>query len=732
MSLQLKCPKCGSAAEVTPGERSPSSCPRCGCALASTDGDGTLTESLAFDEAADEFHAIPALQIPGFLVCDKIGHGGMGMVYRARQLSLQREVALKVLTPELMGDASALARFHHEAKLAGALTNSHILPLFDIVEAGGAPVLVMPYIAGRNLAEIIAEHRDARTRLSGAALAAHDRAFLSRMLPLLDQLLEAVAVIHDAGIWHRDIKPSNLLVDAHGHLWLADFGLAQLGRDTTAGGKALGTPGYMSPEQAGAADADARSDIFSAGATMYRALTGELPFGKKAPRLDAAPAPPSRKQSGLSPDLDAVILKALAPDRARRYPTARDLCDDWRRAREGLLPRARDATLVRRWGRTLSRHRWMAGALTLAVVAISLTATFALWQPSPRETCTIHVTTEPSGARLALAPIDEYGDIRKQDIVRPSQKTPLVLKKIPVGNYLVVVDIPGHGFHEVYRTVPAKKMGGGRYRHDSWKWCADGSVELPKVEIPRSNPVQANMILIQGGDFVMGTNGEGARNHRASSGPAHVRSVASYYLDSTEVTVARYESIRPIPQELQQYNHGNDPSFKRCPVTFVRFDLALEMAELLGKRLPTEQEYEYAASDGGQRLFPWGDDPAKIQPGIWPTERVWPVEKIDFDKTPAGVRGLFTNVAEWTDSFPVPYNPQYHPSILRWGGGGERYYQNFLETRVVRGGVAYLHEAKFADDLLLGVRFRFMKTRSEALANVGFRCARSATPRFIE
>src|SRR5262245_29734248 len=341
MNLQLKCPRCGSSAEFTPGERSPISCPKCGGPLASTDGDATATETILSQKTVADAAGPAPFLIPGFLVREKIGEGGMGVLFRARQLSLQREVALKLLPPALTADPANLDRFRHEAQVAAKLTNSHILPLFDILEVAGAPpVLVMPFIAGPNLSQIITRHHDERKNLAGATRGAADRAYLQQVLALLDQLVEAVGVIHEAKILHRNIKPSKLLGDSHGHLWLADFGLARLGQEG-GGGRAQGTPGYMSPEQAAAEEVDERSDIFSVGATMYKALTGELPFERRVTFTDAPLMPPSHKQAGLSSDVDAVILKALALDRDQRYVTATELRDDWRRAREGLLPHAR-------------------------------------------------------------------------------------------------------------------------------------------------------------------------------------------------------------------------------------------------------------------------------------------------------------------------------------------------------------------------------------------------------
>jgi formylglycine-generating enzyme required for sulfatase activity len=746
MNLQLKCPKCGSSAEFTPGERSPISCPKCGGPLASTDGDATATETILFQKTAADA-AAPFL-IPGFLIREKIGEGGMGLVFRARQLSLQREVALKVLPPALTADPANLDRFRYEATVAAKLTNSHILPLFDILDVAGAPVLVLPFIDGPNLSQIITRHHEERKALAGGARGAADRAYLQQVLPLLDQLAEAVEVIHEAKILHRDIKPSNLLVDSRGHLWLADFGLARLGQEG-GGGRAQGTPGYMSPEQAAAEAVDERGDIFSVGATMYKALTGDLPFERRVTFTDVPLTPPSHKQAGLSRDLDAVVLKALALDRDQRYQTATELRDDWRRAREGLLPHARNTTFARRWGRGLSRHRWKVGALMMALLALTLAAAFSFWEPSNVETRTVRVITEPPGAQLVLVPIDEYGDFRVKDIIRPSQRSPALIRRLPVGNYLIVANLPEHGFHEVYRVVPGKVQGLGAYRHNSWTTTIDGAIQVTTIVIPRSADIERDMILIPGGEFTMGADlgGDLWKNISSLSRPAHQRSVESYFIDRTEVTVKQHQRIRAVPLGMRSAYGSAMGDLQELPVTHVSFHQAQEMAELLGKRLPTEAEYEYAATNRGNTEYPWKDnDAAKVQQVLWAKPQAWPVGSLEFDVTELGVKGLYSNVAEWTSSMQVPYSAKLHPAKLRLGHKGEDYFLNdFLDLRMIRGGPSFLANAtldpashpnpelgaKFARESQLGPRHRFGMNRDDFSSGIGFRGARSAKPRFL-
>jgi formylglycine-generating enzyme required for sulfatase activity len=731
MPDQLTCSKCGKSCGGDHPIRS--QCPSCGAPMGNTTSEESTPATLPYVPSQDASLPVLPLEIPGFSIQEMIGRGGMGLVYRARQLNLNREVALKVMPPMMAVHKANLERFRHEASVAAALTNSQILPVYDILDVDGVPVLVLPFIAGQNLRQIIEEHWLNCAAASNPSKRTADLHYLRKILPLLDQLVEAVAVLHQADILHRDIKPSNLLVDAQGHLWLADFGLARLGTDSSDVSGVVGTRGYMSPEQvAGTADVDARADLFSVGVTFYRALTGKLPFGsKRIFESEPLPAPPSRYQPSLSRDVDAVVLKALEPVRGRRYASTRELADDWRRARQGLLPKARSVSFLYRCGRWLDRRRWQALGVMLAGMLLAVLAAVSFYEPPalpPENLRKVALTTEPQGAQVALVPIDEYGDLQEKEVIRPGQKTPLVMEKVPAGNYLVVVNVPGHGFHEVRRLVPNKYQGGGSYRHDRWRQLGDGTVELTTVVIPPQELVQKDLVHIPGGKFIMGRDFRGGISlERTLSSPAHDRAVASFYLDRTEVTVGQFEKVRSLPLELK--NDASLPDFKNYPVTFISFPKALETAEMMGKRLPTETEYEFAATDAGRRDYPWGDDAGKLEDISWGPA---PVGTPAFDRSPAGVQGLYSNIAEWTESLGVRYTPALHPSILRFKTGGEDYFKQFLNNRVARGGPSWMFHPNSPREPLLGPRSRAFLDQNQANPSLGFRCARSEKPRFLE
>ena len=249
-----------------------------------------------------------AAAFPQLEVLELIGQGGMGVVYKARQKSLGRLVALKLLAPHRAHDSGFATRFAQEARALAALSHPHIVTIHDFGQTGGFYFLLMEYVDGVNLRQLLQSHR-----LSP-----------EEALAIVPSLCDALQFAHDRGIVHRDIKPENLLLDQVGRVKIADFGIARmLGTDPappsvgTDGTQAAGTPGYMAPEQKAAPrTADSRADIYSLGVVFYEMLTGELP----AEGLQ----PPSRKVQ-IDVRLDAIVLRALEQTPERRYQTASEL-----------------------------------------------------------------------------------------------------------------------------------------------------------------------------------------------------------------------------------------------------------------------------------------------------------------------------------------------------------------------------------------------------------------------
>jgi formylglycine-generating enzyme required for sulfatase activity len=665
----------------------------------------------------------------------------MGIVYRARQLSLNRDVAIKILKPNLVSNSTLLARFRNEAETAGRLADSHILPVFDVLDVGGAPVLVLPYIEGSDLRKVIRDRFGLRNDRSIPAphawAALDDRKYLGRVLPLLDQLIDAVAAMHSANVLHRDIKPSNVLVDPRGNAWLSDFGLARLGENAMFTGRGpIGTHGYMSPEQsAGGMEVDSRSDLFALGVTMYQALTLELPYGMSGAKpSDALPAAPSRRQPLISRDLDAVVLKAIEPSVHDRYTSAAELQEDWRAARQGLLPKARRLGPLGRLARRVRRNAGAVVAAALFMVVVSLVAYLARSSPAQvivDPTRAVRITTEPPGARVALVPIDDEpydytdGEPLPSLAIRASSErtTPLTFSSVPPGTYLVVAELPDHRFHEVYRTVPARGANpAGSFPHQTSSETEDGTVDLPLIRIPEDRPdapVESGMYRFKEGTFTMGAE---TPRPVMQIAPPHERMMPAYYLETLEVTVGQYRAVmKHLPG---QYGPFKTPTPDNHAVSYVSYDEALAYAEAVGKRLPTESEFEFAATLKGTQQFPWGNDASRITG--W---AVGPVGEPDWDRTPTDppIFGLYSNVAEWTSSMLGPY-----PSVTNVPEMPEKLRANWRTGRVVRGGpwpVVVVVDAP--EEWEFGPRWRHAVSRTDHYRGLGFRCARSDRPRFL-
>jgi eukaryotic-like serine/threonine-protein kinase len=264
-----------------------------------------------------------------------VGRGGMAEVYRARDIRLDRIVAIKTLRTDLARDQIFQARFRREAQSAASLNHPSIVAVYDTGEdmATGVPVpyIVMEYVDGRTVRDLLQEGH---------------RLLPERSLEIIDGVLRALDYSHQAGIVHRDIKPGNVMVTRNGDIKVMDFGIARAMSDAqatmTQTAQVIGTAQYLSPEQARGERVDSRSDLYSTGCLLYELLTGRPPFTGDSPvaiayqHVRENPVPPSRVDPDVPPWADAIVLKAMAKSPADRYQTAADMRADLQRAASGL------------------------------------------------------------------------------------------------------------------------------------------------------------------------------------------------------------------------------------------------------------------------------------------------------------------------------------------------------------------------------------------------------------
>jgi serine/threonine protein kinase len=336
-----------------------------------------------------------------FRLIREVGRGGMGIVYEAEQISLGRRVALKVLPFAATLDPRQLQRFHNEARAAASLHHEHIVPVYAVGQERGIHFFAMQFIEGQTLAQIIHQQKqpatiaahDAPTMGSPAADTApiagktstppRDTAQFQRIAEWGIQAANALEHAHTLGIVHRDIKPGNLMIDAHGQLWIADFGLARRAADSnlTMSGDLLGTLRYMSPEQALAKHdlVDHHSDIYSLGATLYELLTLQYAVeGSDSEEIlqrlmQSDPTNPRQFNRDIPRDLETIVLKALAKEPEARYGSAREFADDLQRFLEVRPILAKRPTWTNRLARWSRRHLGLV-ASTLAFLVVGAIA----------------------------------------------------------------------------------------------------------------------------------------------------------------------------------------------------------------------------------------------------------------------------------------------------------------------------------------------------------------------
>jgi hypothetical protein len=274
----------------------------------------------------------PGAVVAGYRIESIVGRGGMGVVYRASELELERVVALKVIAPELLEDRLVRERFLNEARTAASIEHPNVIPVYAAGERDGIAYIAMRFIDGDDVRTLV--RRDGALPPGGTA-------------DMVGQAGIGLDAIHRAGYVHRDIKPANVLVDKEGHVYVTDFGLAKQvisHGGATGTGRWVGTLDYVAPEQIRGGRVDARADVYALGGVLSFMLTGRVPFEREGDeaklwaQLSEPPPVPSEVRSGLPRELDAVVARAMAKDPEARYPSAGDLGRAARAAASGGRP----------------------------------------------------------------------------------------------------------------------------------------------------------------------------------------------------------------------------------------------------------------------------------------------------------------------------------------------------------------------------------------------------------
>ena len=363
MANERKCPDCGAPIPMgTPA----GFCPRC--------------EMAGAIELAPPSEAAPS---PGktlryfgdYELLEEIARGGMGVVYKARQVSLNRVVAVKMILAGRLARAAEVARFRAEARAVAGLQHANIVPIYEVGDQDGQNYFSMEFVDGPNLAQVVREHP-----LDAARAARYVRT-----------VAEAIQYAHERGVVHRDLKPSNVLIDPFDQPRVTDFGLAKnLAGDSelTETGQVLGAPSFVSPERAAGRKEDVgpRSDVYALGAILYHLLTGRPPFAAEtlaatlAQVLNNEPAAPRSLNATIPRDLETICLKCLEKDPHRRYLTAKELAEELERFQGGEPIHAHPAGRVEKVWRWCGRKPALAGSLATAVLLLLAGVVTSTWE----------------------------------------------------------------------------------------------------------------------------------------------------------------------------------------------------------------------------------------------------------------------------------------------------------------------------------------------------------------
>ncbi len=633
----------------------------------------------------------PAIGARFHLVAE-LGAGSFATVWKAWDNRLHRWVAVKCFHENL--SRSSRPSFEREARAVALLDHPNIVRVIDLSPADSPDFIVFEYVEGTNLKEFADTHEGSRLPPELAA-----RIVLA--------LARALDHMHEQGIVHRDLKPENVLVDKYGIPKIVDFGLARhpdvlstISRDRSI----LGTVPYMSPEQCRGEPLTAASDIYALGVILYEMLAGTRPFqgtrDELLQRIQHAPVKRLRTVVDIPASVDAICRRAMDRQPNHRYPSAARMAEDLEDYREGKADSIRKVI-----ARTARDVRPIVRRTLLAFTGAAALAAVITWQRGPtvpEGMRAVEIDTVPPGAKVSFVPLNRASGMPEpRMIVHAEQVTPVSVH-LPPGDYLVVARLEdGSGrFHEVYRHVPDDvRAVPFAWNHQRWEVGSYGSVVLPEIWIP-SAAVTKSMVEVDGTEAFAISRGESKWAGMA---------IPTFYVDPYERTVGAYK-------EAQGKNVGADVRTRLSrPDDYavnISYEEAVTRAELAGKRLILDAEYQFLATARGTSRFPWGDSVPK---DVALPPQYGPVGFPEFDRVDTGhgfVYGLCSNLAEWTDSGIPALMP------------GEVIRRCTVRGGPVDAGAQATWQAAEHDP-----RVRRLARQYDVQDGIGYRTARSARPR---
>ncbi len=632
-----------------------------------------------------------------------LGQGGMSAVYRGTDPNLRRTVAIKLIHSHLTGDPEFLRRFEAEAAAVAQLRHSNIIQVYDFNHDEHVYYMVLEFVPGETL-----HARLRRAGNQGQGLP------LDEALEITAGVADAVDYAHKRGLIHRDIKPANIMLNTQGQPILMDFGIAKMlgGTQHTATGAVVGTASYISPEQVLGQRPSERSDIYSLGVTLFEMVAGRPPFEADSAmslmmkHVNEMPPDCRMINPRIPADLVAVIDKSLAKDPANRFASAASMAAALRavasRLREGRLL-ADTPTLVEA-APPVERPRPSVQPLRPVVEAPPV--------PPKFETSTVQEPV-PAGQR----------SLSKWALVVLPLVALLCLVLGATGGLAAMASLRTT-LAPATQTAPAETAAATQPGLTQPPPATEAQGQptqivppAPSATVAVAATVPPRMVLVPAGTFQMGST-LGAADEQ----PVHSVTVASFFIDAFEVTNARYQAclndggctaLRQNGSETRGAYFGN-PEFNEFPVVSATWDQAQAFCQWDGgNRLPTEAEWEYAATGGEGRRFPWGADfDANLVPSAAPDTVA--INSFPGNASPFGPVDMSGNVLEWVadiyDSGFYAVSPPDDPQGP--GAGGQR---------VLRGG-----SFGTADGTVYTTTRRFHLAPSKTEVDVGFRCALSA------